>query len=59
MPSPMVILSVEAFAIALVPKPNASPISSRLVFVVLPQVPLPSPVPSSVNRKLFTKVLAS
>ena len=52
-PSATVVVCVSALVvIASVPKPNASPISSKLVFVVFPQVPLPSPVPSSFNLKL-------
>ena len=40
------------------PLPKASPINSRLVFVVVPHVPLPSPVAISLSLRLFTYVLA-
>ena len=57
-PSAMVILSVEALAIARVPQPKACPINSKFVFVVVPQVPEPSPVAISLSLRLFTYVLA-
>ena len=54
-PSATVVVCVSAFVvIASVPKPNASPMSSRFVFVEFPQVPDSSPVAISLSLKSFT-----
>ena len=54
-PSATVVVCVSAFVvIASVPKPNASPINSKLVFVLSPQVPLASPVAISLSLRSFT-----
>ena len=53
-PSATVVVCVSALVvIASVPKPSASPMSSKLVLVSDPQVPLDSPVPISFNLKSF------
>ena len=58
-PSAIVVVCVSALVvIASVPKLNASPISSKFVLVVVPQVPAPSPVANSLSLKSFTYVLA-
>ena len=54
-PSAIVVVCVLALVVmASVPKLKASAISSKLVFVSLPQVPLDSPVPISLSLKSFT-----
>ena len=54
-PAATVVVWVSAFVVmASVPKPKASPISSKLVLVSVPQVPLDSPVPISYNLKSYT-----
>ena len=54
-PSAIVLVCVSALVvIASVSNPNASAINSRLVLVVVPQVPLPSPVANSFNLRSFT-----
>lgn len=51
-PSAIVVVCVSAFVvIASVEGPKASAKRLRLVFVVVPQVPEPSPVANSVSRK--------
>ena len=57
-PSAMVIVAVEASDKASDPVPNFSAIISRFKFVVVPQVPEPSPVAISFKRRSFTYVLA-
>ena len=55
LPSATVVVCVSALVvIASVPKPKASPINSKLVFVLVPQVPDSSPVAISFSLKLFT-----
>jgi hypothetical protein len=57
LPSAIVVVCVSALVvIASVPKLNDSAINSRLVFVVVPQLPEPSPVANSVKRRSFTNV---
>ena len=56
-PSAIVVVCVSALVvIASVPKENDSAMSSRLVLVVVPHVPEPSPVASSVSLRSFTNV---
>ena len=50
----MVIVAVEASESASEPLPKASPISSRLVLVEVPQVPDSSPVAISFSLRSFT-----
>ena len=57
LPSAIVVVCVSALVvIASVPKLNASATNSRFVLVVVPHVPLHSPVANSVSRRSFTKV---
>jgi hypothetical protein len=52
LPSAIVVVCVSALVvIASVPKENASAINSKFVFVLVPQVPLSSPVAISLSRK--------
>ena len=58
-PSATVVVCVSALVvIASVPKPKASPINSKFVFVTVPQVPDASPVAISLSLRSFTYVLA-
>ena len=50
----VVVASASDEKAACVPKPSASPMNSRFELVVVPQVPAPSPVASSVRRRLLT-----
>ena len=57
-PSGTVSVSVDALAKVLAEYPKASPISSKFMLVVTPQVPDFSPVPISSSLRSFSNVLA-